>query len=106
VPDDTTRAKRDDTPEESRRTRLSRIFDEDAELYDRARPGYPTELYDDLAELAGVRTGSRVLEVGCGTGQATVPPAAGLPDHGRRGGIAHGHDRPSQTWPGPRRWRW
>jgi SAM-dependent methyltransferase len=76
VPDDTTRAKRDDTPEKSRRTRLSRIFDEDAELYDRARPGYPTELYDDLAELAGVRTGSRVLEVGCGTGQATVPPAA------------------------------
>jgi SAM-dependent methyltransferase len=76
VPDDTTRAKRDDTPEESLRTRLSRIFDEDAQLYDRARPGYPTELYDDLAELAGVCTGSRVLEVGCGTGQATVPLAA------------------------------
>ncbi|MEU9337013.1 class I SAM-dependent methyltransferase [Streptomyces sp. NPDC048290] len=63
----------DDRPEESRRSRLSRIFDEDAELYDRARPGYPAALYDDLAELAGAGPGSRVLEVGCGTGQATVP---------------------------------
>jgi SAM-dependent methyltransferase len=66
---------RDDRPEESRRARLSRTFDEDAELYERARPGYPEELYDDLGQLAGVRPGSRVLEVGCGTGQATVPLA-------------------------------
>ncbi|WP_049580870.1 class I SAM-dependent methyltransferase [Streptomyces sp. SBT349] len=75
MPDNTTRARRDDRPEESRRVRLSRMFDEDAELYDRARPAYPPELYDDLAELAGARSGSRVLEVGCGTGQATVPLA-------------------------------
>ncbi|MFI6359494.1 class I SAM-dependent methyltransferase [Streptomyces sp. NPDC050743] len=73
--DDITHARRDNRPEESRRVRLSRTFDEDAELYDRARPGYPPELYDDLAELAGARPGSRVLEVGCGTGQATVPLA-------------------------------
>ncbi|MEU0157267.1 class I SAM-dependent methyltransferase [Streptomyces sp. NPDC006261] len=69
-------ARRDDSPDEPRRARLARIFDEDAELYDRARPGYPPELYDDLAELAGARPGSRVLEMGCGTGQATVPLAA------------------------------
>ncbi|MEV6423987.1 class I SAM-dependent methyltransferase [Streptomyces sp. NPDC051662] len=75
MPDEITHAKRDDRPPESRRTRLSRTFDEDAELYDRARPGYPPELYDDLADLAGARPGSRVLEVGCGTGQATVPLA-------------------------------
>ncbi|MFD7963486.1 class I SAM-dependent methyltransferase [Streptomyces zaomyceticus] len=73
--DDITHAKRDDRPEDARRVRLSQTFDEDAELYDRARPGYPAELYDDLAEFAGVRPGSRVLEVGCGTGQATVPLA-------------------------------
>ncbi|MQY36638.1 Trans-aconitate 2-methyltransferase [Streptomyces sp. RB17] len=54
---------------------LRRTFDEEAELYDRARPAYPPELYDDLAELAGAGPGSRVLEVGCGTGQATVPLA-------------------------------
>jgi SAM-dependent methyltransferase len=75
VSDDITRARRDDRPEEFRRVRLSRTFDEEAELYDRARPGYPPELYDDLADLAGARPGSRVLEVGCGTGQATVPLA-------------------------------
>ncbi|MFI5555352.1 class I SAM-dependent methyltransferase [Streptomyces sp. NPDC051738] len=75
MPEHSTQAARDDRPEESRRARLSRIFDEDAELYDRARPGYPPELFDDLEELAGARPGSRVLEVGCGTGQATVPLA-------------------------------
>ncbi|MCX5231086.1 class I SAM-dependent methyltransferase [Streptomyces sp. NBC_00233] len=75
MPDDTTHARRDDRPEESRRVRLSRTFDEDAELYDRARPGYPPDLYDDLARFAGARPGSRVLEIGCGTGQATVPLA-------------------------------
>lgn len=84
-------ARRDDSPDESRRARLARTFDEDAELYDRARPGYPPALYDDLAELAGARSGSRVLKVGCGTGQATVPwphRAAGSP-----------LSRPAPTWP-------
>lgn len=51
----------DDRPRESRRTLLSRTFDEDAERYDRARPGYPARLCDDLAQLAGARPGSRVL---------------------------------------------
>src|SRR2546430_2026280 len=50
-------------------------FDEVAELYDRVRPGYPAELFDDLVELAGLNPGSRVLEIGCGTGQATLPMA-------------------------------
>lgn len=54
---------------------LRAIFDEDAELYDRVRPGYPDDLFDDLTALAGLQPGSRVLELGCGTGQATVPLA-------------------------------
>ncbi|WP_030683057.1 class I SAM-dependent methyltransferase [Streptomyces cellulosae] len=66
---------RDDTPDETRRVHLSRTFDEDAELYDRARPGYPPEVFDDLTQVAGVGPGCRVLEVGAGTGKATLPLA-------------------------------
>jgi hypothetical protein len=35
-----------------------------AELYDRTRPRYPSALFDDLAELAGIGPGSGVLEIG------------------------------------------
>ncbi|NDZ77864.1 class I SAM-dependent methyltransferase [Streptomyces sp. SID10853] len=66
---------RDDTPDETRRARLSRTFNEDAALYDRARPGYPPQLFDDLGTLAGTGPGCRLLEVGAGTGKATVPLA-------------------------------
>jgi SAM-dependent methyltransferase len=51
---------------------LRGIFDEAAELYDRMRPGYPAKLFEDLAEATGLGPGARVLEIGCGTGQATV----------------------------------
>jgi SAM-dependent methyltransferase len=57
------------------RESLRATFDEDAELYDRVRPGYPPALFADLAELAGLAPGARVLELGCGTGQATLPLA-------------------------------
>ncbi len=51
------------------------LFDTVAELYDRARPTYPDEVFDDLARLADLSDGARVLEIGCGTGQATLPMA-------------------------------
>lgn len=54
---------------------LRQTFNQVAELYDQARPGYPEELFADLRRLAGVGPGARVLEIGCGTGQATVPLA-------------------------------
>lgn len=60
---------------EADRERLRWTFSEDTELYDRCRPGYPPRLFDDLALLAGLGPRSRVLEIGCGTGQATVPVA-------------------------------
>jgi SAM-dependent methyltransferase len=39
------------------------------------RPGYPERLFDDLALLSGTGPGTRALEIGCGTGQATLPLA-------------------------------
>jgi SAM-dependent methyltransferase len=52
------------------------VFGEVAETYDRARPGYPPALVDDVISLARLDAGDRVLEVGCGTGKATVQFAA------------------------------
>jgi SAM-dependent methyltransferase len=52
------------------------VFGEVAEAYDRARPGYPPELVEDVAFAAALGAGDRVLEVGCGTGKATVQFAA------------------------------
>lgn len=51
--------------------RLGRLFDEVAELYDSVRPTYPDELFAELVAIAGLGEGSSVLEIGCGTGQAT-----------------------------------
>jgi len=50
-------------------------FDEVPELYDRNRPGYPAALFDDLISLSRIYPAARILEIGCGTGQATIPLA-------------------------------
>ncbi|HEY2057143.1 MAG TPA: methyltransferase domain-containing protein, partial [Amycolatopsis sp.] len=52
------------------REQLRTTFGEDAGRYDRARPGYPAAVFEDF------EAGTRVLEIGCGTGQASVPLAA------------------------------
>ena len=59
-------------PEHRDRERLRETFGTVAELYDRARPTYPAVVFDDLAELASLGRGSRVLEIGPGTGKATA----------------------------------
>ena len=47
-------------------------FGEIAELYDRARPSYPPALIDDVLSFAEVQPGDEAVEVGAGTGKATV----------------------------------
>jgi SAM-dependent methyltransferase len=92
-------------------------FDAVADLYDRARPTYPPEMFDDLAGAAGLVPGSRVLEIACGTGQATLPLAergyaveavelgAALATLARRNLAAHPRVRVSvssfEEWPLP-----
>lgn len=51
--------------------RLGLTFDRIADAYDAVRSGYPASLVDDAIERGGLRAGSRVLEVGCGTGKLT-----------------------------------
>jgi 2-polyprenyl-3-methyl-5-hydroxy-6-metoxy-1,4-benzoquinol methylase len=47
-------------------------FNEVAQLYDEVRPGYPEELIEDVIRISGIPRDGRILEVGCGTGQATL----------------------------------
>ena len=54
---------------------LRTTFDRVAELYDQKRPISPTAMFDDIVALSGIPNAGRVLEVGCGTGQATLPMA-------------------------------
>jgi SAM-dependent methyltransferase len=61
--------------QDAERERLRQTFDRAAESYQRARPDYPGELFDDLIRAAGLAPGDRLLEVGCATGKATVPLA-------------------------------
>ncbi len=48
------------------------VFGEVADLYDQHRPAYPDRLIDDLVGLAGLDGRRAVLEVGAGTGKATM----------------------------------
>lgn len=48
------------------------VFDEVADEYVRVRPSYPDELIADLIAAAELHDGSRLLEIGCGPGNASV----------------------------------
>jgi len=48
------------------------VFDEIADEYARVRPSYPRELIDDVIAEARLGEGSRILEIGCGPGNASL----------------------------------
>lgn len=48
-------------------------FNEVTAEYDKWRPTYVPELYADIMAYSGIDQASRVLEIGIGTGQATLP---------------------------------
>jgi SAM-dependent methyltransferase len=47
------------------------FFGSDAATYDAVRPGHPDEVYDVLRDRCGLRPGTKVLEMGPGTGHAS-----------------------------------
>jgi SAM-dependent methyltransferase len=53
-------------------TEHGRLFDGVADDYDRFRPSYPPSLIDEACSIGGLEAGSRVLEIGCGTGKLTA----------------------------------
>jgi SAM-dependent methyltransferase len=48
-------------------------FDQAAADYDAVRPGYPPALIHEILNFARLSANGRILEIGCGTGQATIP---------------------------------
>lgn len=51
--------------------RYGTVFDGVAADYDRHPQAYPDELVDQACQVAGIGSGDRVLEIGCGSGQLT-----------------------------------
>lgn len=60
-------------PIERRPNHFRSSFDQVADDYDAVRPGYPPLLISDIVSLAALPSPARILEIGCGTGQATLP---------------------------------
>jgi ubiquinone/menaquinone biosynthesis C-methylase UbiE len=50
---------------------VARTFDETAEIYERARPGWPREALDHVSQELGVDRSAKVLDLGAGTGKLT-----------------------------------
>jgi len=72
------RSSRHDSGPRSAAVGVAAGFDAGAEAYDATGTEFFTHLAGRLVDLAGIRPGATVLDVGCGKGAATVPAAIGL----------------------------
>lgn len=52
---------------------LEWTFNTEAEKYEKMRPGYISELYEDIFKYIPINESSNVIEIGIGGGQATLP---------------------------------
>ena len=52
---------------------LRKSFDNNVINYDKLRPRYCNELFNDIIEHSKLNPEKECLEIGCGTGQATEP---------------------------------
>ena len=67
----------------SRPSQRAEVFDRVADTYDQVGVGYFSVFGRRLVEVAGVRTGERVLDVGSGRGAVTLPAADAVGPTGR-----------------------
>ena len=58
---------------EDNRKELGETFDTTVSLYEKMRPGYVDDLYKAIFEYVKIDGSSHVIEVGSGSGQATLP---------------------------------
>ncbi|HEX6493452.1 MAG TPA: methyltransferase domain-containing protein [Candidatus Dormibacteraeota bacterium] len=81
----------------------ARLFDHEAERYDRSRPGYPAELFDEV--LGPSPHGLCVLDVACGTGIASREMTnrgahvLGVDLNARMAEVAEQHGIPTEVAP-------
>ncbi len=54
-------------------TAFETTFDSAALDYDKSRPAYPADIYEDIRRYKPIPPGSSVLEIGVGTGKASRP---------------------------------
>ena len=51
---------------------LKTTFNKVSALYDKSRVSYPQDLIDDIINFAKIKHDANILDIGCGSGQATI----------------------------------